>query len=756
METSVSARSPQSGARQSSAPRRVRAALACQRCKGRKQKCEGGQPSCRSCIKAGITCVYEPTLRPRYPGGKMLYINALEERIAFLEAQLPEHRRDHFGGAEDAISPSHPLDSNNPSCDGMRAEHCIEEEDSTVVDGVAYLSLCASGTTDAAPEPFYMGSSSGATIARLIQSAIFNGRKASSVPAQRETLRSDSVSSFGSSIPTPSFVNRFYPYPQPSQAQRLFSVFFNRMHTKWPILDRTVYEKVYERQYDQASLPIIERCTLHLIYAISARFLQLTKQQRIDVDPEAHFVAAIEQMDYIMERHNTLTVQFLTLLAVYGQRSPYGAGVWSQVRYAMTLCVELGMHRKPTANSPQRDPRDLELRRRIFWSCYCLDRLTSMLLGRTFAISDHDINVELPSSDTAFWDLTSAHSPADYGACQSNVIPFIHDIKLRKLQSKIQRTVFRVDIDQSSHSLEDKTREDAEVESIRHELDTWVNSIPVAASSAAQDEARWMYEPEANADSDSCNYFTLQYHKAILSLYTNVLPTLSVDDHRFSACAQSAARMCSTYKRLNQLKVLSFTIIALHSCFVAGLTLVYCLWRDKRLFNFEILEATRSCSQCLTIFGERWPGAARYGEIFETLQGSVIRAIMEPKPSRNLGRDLDMLVEPAAAKAGAPNHTDPLLGAVKDVFMEVDEDVPGGGQGWRLFTEMVQSDIQVPELMAGERCTVGTTTRNDFTTPNWSDGTANPLSSFDEAIGAEQGSLGDQGRWDHGFFAGYD
>lgn len=88
------------------------------------------------------------------------------------------------------------------------------------------------------------------------------------------------------------------------------------MHTKWPILDRTVYEKVYERQYDQASLPVIERSTLHPIYAISARFLQLTKQQRVDVDPEAHFAAAIEQMDYIMERHNTLTVQFLTLLAI--------------------------------------------------------------------------------------------------------------------------------------------------------------------------------------------------------------------------------------------------------------------------------------------------------------------------------------------------------------------------------------------------------------------------------------------------------
>lgn len=362
----------------------------------------------------------------------------------------------------------------------------------------------------------------------------------------------------------------------------------------------------------------------------------------------------------------------------------------------------------------------------------------------------------MPSSDIKFWDLTSAQSPAASDDRQSNVIPFIHDIKFRKLQSRIQQTVFRVDVDQSLQSMEDRAREDAEVETIRHDLDTWVNEIPVAASSATQDEARWMYEPESNTDSDSCNYFTLQYHKAILSLYTNVLPTLSVDDHRFSACAQSAARMCSTYKRLNQIKVLSFTIIALHSCFVAGLTLVYCLWRDKRLFNFEMLEATRSCTQCLTIFGERWPGAVRYGEIFEKLQGSVICAIMEPKPSRNLGRDLDMLVGPAAVKAGAPYSTDPLLGAVKDVFMEVDEEVPGGGQGWRLFTEMVQSDIQVPELITGESPNLGTTTGPDFAIPRWSDGTDVHLGDFNEAIGAGQNSFIDQGRWNHRLFAGYE
>ncbi|KAF1998713.1 hypothetical protein P154DRAFT_555109 [Amniculicola lignicola CBS 123094] len=731
-----------SSAPQTTATRRARVALACQRCKGRKQRCDGGHPSCKSCLKAGINCAYEPTLRPRYPGGKMLYINALEERIAFLEAQLPEYGQDHFGNV-DPNKGVQPLHHRNASVSTTK-DDAGDDDDSTLVDGVAYLSLCASGTTDAAPEPFYMGSSSGATIARMIQSSIFRARKTSNTPSSLNHLRSGSISSTGSSLPTPLPVHASFEYPPPAQAQRLFTTFFDRLHTRWPILDRKIYERAFENQYEQGSLPIIERSSLHLIYAISSRFLQLTKQAT-EVDPEAHLAAAIEPMDFIMELHNSSTVQFLTLLAIYGQRSPYGAGVWSQVRYSITLCVELGMHRKPTPHSPSRDPRDLEIRRRIFWSCYCLDRLTSVLLGRTFAISDRDINVELPSDDSVFWDLTSNHAPENEGKGWSNIMPFIHIVKLRQLQSRTQRIVFRVDVDHASRSPEDRLREDAKVAKVRAELDQWVNNIPEPPPNIAGGP-RWMYQPEVNTYHDSRDFFTLQYHKTVLSLYTALLPSLAVSDPRFVSCAESSARICATYKRLHQQKILSFTIIGLHSCFVAGLTLIYCLWRDKTLFSFDMLEATRSCSQSLTIFGEKWPGAVKYGEIFEALSGSVLRVIMEPPQDGTSNRriNLDMLIEPTLTASGTPSEaktSDPLLGAVKDVFMEVDEDVPGGWQGWRVFNEMVQSDIQEPGLATGA----------------WNDGNDLFPSDYDMNV-APMGNMtfGSKGGWDHGFFAGYE
>jgi hypothetical protein len=100
-------------------------------------------------------------------------------------------------------------------------------------------------------------------------------------------------------------------------------------------------------------------------------------------------------MEHILKQHDLATVQYLILLGVHGQRSPYGAGAWSQVRYVTSVCIEMGLHRKREVPGSVEHMREAEIRRRAFWSCYCLDRVTSIVLGRAFAIADRDINVEV-------------------------------------------------------------------------------------------------------------------------------------------------------------------------------------------------------------------------------------------------------------------------------------------------------------------------------------------------------------------------
>ncbi|EFQ27350.1 fungal specific transcription factor domain-containing protein [Colletotrichum graminicola M1.001] len=703
--------------------RKQRVALACKRCKRRKQRCDGAHPSCNSCRKANSECVYERALRPHYPGGKSLYISALEERIAFLEARMPDYAEDHFASTSAATPAPPPAPAPAQEAKSPRRESrdsCSEDEPTSLVDGVAYLSLCASGTTDTAPEPFYLGSSSGATIARMIQSAIFHGAAGRAALSEAMAAAPAGVLSpprSRNSVSASSHPDEpMSEFPYPSESKMLFDVFFDRLHTRWPILDRQLYTTLFEQQYDQGALSIQHRSIMHLVYAISARFLQLMKKP-CDVDPQQHLMAAIEPMDYILEQHNLATVQFLLLLAVHGTRSPYGAGAWSQIRYAVTLCIELGLHRKQTTASSH-SARDLEIRRRAFWSCYCLDRMTSVVLGRTFAIADRDINVELPSDSTEFWDLTALGSPpAGQKPVWSNVEPFIHIIKLRRIQSRIHRRVYRVDRDVFTSSPEERSKLDTKMAAIRAELDEWARSIPHPPKDAAG--ITWMYDPES-AYHDSRDFFNLQYHKSILSLFTVLLPTVSTSDARFVTTARSAACVCTAYKRLNQQKTLSYTMTALHSCFIAGLTLVYCLWRDRALFSYDALEATHACSQSLTIFGEKWPGAVKYRDIFDALSGSLFKTIVDPRAESAAPGPKPLKVDFAAEPVGSPTAPsaaaatassdggggrrgsgaeercavgDAISDAVKEAFMEVDEEAPGGWQGWRMFNEMVQSDL---------------------------------------------------------------
>jgi hypothetical protein len=214
------------------------------------------------------------------------YINALEERIAFLEARLPEYGQDHLHAmAMASARPGH-LEMEVPA---TQADHSMttpsddspSDENPSLVDGVAFLSLFASGTPHGPSGPVYLGSSSGAAIARMIESSIF--RAAGSQSTSNDTLLGSLRAGFknpstSASEPDISFKSAVVTdLPPKSQAQTLFTVFFDRLHTRFPMLDRKSYRQAIERQYEQGVLSVVEKSTLHLIYAISARFMQLTK-----------------------------------------------------------------------------------------------------------------------------------------------------------------------------------------------------------------------------------------------------------------------------------------------------------------------------------------------------------------------------------------------------------------------------------------------------------------------------------------------
>lgn len=217
---------------------------------------------------------------------------------------------------------------------------------------------------------------------------------------------------------------------------------------------------------------------LHLVYAIGGRFLETTGETG-NFFPEQHYELALEHLEEVCAFHDVRTIQVLLLLSIYSLRSPKGPGAWTYVGLAIRQCIEMGMHRKTQDRKPLR-LIDYETRKRVFWCCYCLDRQVSIILGRPFAISDRDIDVELPldvhisiedpdEMDRVI-EAMKTPDPADEPQ-PTGLTVFIYIIKLRQIESRIQQTIYRVD-QPTSPATKD------EVEGFIVELDRWRDSMP--------------------------------------------------------------------------------------------------------------------------------------------------------------------------------------------------------------------------------------------------------------------------------------
>lgn len=124
------------------------------------------------------------------------------------------------------------------------------------------------------------------------------------------------------------------------------------------------------------------------------------------------------------------------------------------------------------------------MRKRVFWSCYCLDRQVSIILGRPFSISDRDVDVELPldveeaCEDIGILELAreaALQSPDTPTTSSTSMTGFLYILRLRRIESQIQQSIYRVD--QSAPATA------AKAEKLIEQLELWRKSMPADACS---------------------------------------------------------------------------------------------------------------------------------------------------------------------------------------------------------------------------------------------------------------------------------
>ncbi|KAI9022831.1 fungal-specific transcription factor domain-containing protein [Phycomyces nitens] len=174
--------------------------------------------------------------------------------------------------------------------------------------------------------------------------------------------------------------------------EHLISVFFSHCHHLLPTLSRRMF-------YDQLSIkgPLITPLLLNIMYAHAAKNVDLTITQA-----EMFYHRARRLVDDFMDVPRLSTVIALLYMAWFDydstqqrQTRPRSSRSWMYCGMAVRMCLELGLH---TANySSQMSQFDIELRKRVLWTCYVMDKFESCTMERPWMLNVVDIAVDLPT-----------------------------------------------------------------------------------------------------------------------------------------------------------------------------------------------------------------------------------------------------------------------------------------------------------------------------------------------------------------------
>ncbi|CAI6095303.1 unnamed protein product [Clonostachys chloroleuca] len=268
------------------------------------------------------------------------------------------------------------------------------------------------------------------------------------------------------------------------------------------------------------------------------------------------------------------------------------------------------------------NPLKTQMRRRIFWCSYNLDRAISVTLGRPQGITDNDIDVEFPldiddSNLTADGVLCEPRTnPADLSTTMSGAI---HTIRLRRIWARIQGLVY------PQVSGEINTIMPSLINNLRQELDEWLETSPPQLASNV----------EHNNAFGSREWFEGMYHHSILLLHRKGLTDTRnrPPPETFLACARSGAAICTGYRQFYLNNRLTDTWAGLHNLFLGGVTFLYCLWSSPETrANFRLDSVSNICMACnvvLSITAERWPCAAAHRNTFDMLTNATMSMLVE-------------------------------------------------------------------------------------------------------------------------------
>lgn len=410
--------------------------------------------------------------------------------------------------------------------------------------------------------------------------------------------------------------------PDRDPAKKLVNFYFEYASPQFPVLNRDDFMELFDRTYNAEDRSPRNLYFLHVVFAIGSgivfddrcpsetRDLQSrsTKRRKLVLSthhsqPKDYHASAIKYLQLSLNSSDRLgkleELQAVLLLAHFSLLQPVAPGPARIVEVAMRTAVDLGLYYEDEEHDTAAECQPFseatinknlmrELRRRLWWCVYSLDRLVAPYLGRPFRIPDQLIIAEFPSFLDGKSVTRSAVSP---GGPSSKDITH-HYFKLRLLQSEIHEVL---QCQRAQHIRQSDKRNPTRINrssSFLHGFDsfgTWRKDM-----NRRLDEWK-AYIPDQKM-AGTCFpvvLLELDYWQTINQLYRQSLKVpselvgelppgndirCSIEDDAewenfvYLKVSESSQKVLQIYRLMHHVRLVNYTYLATHSIFLAGRT----------------------------------------------------------------------------------------------------------------------------------------------------------------------------------------
>ncbi|GIC88254.1 uncharacterized protein Aud_004648 [Aspergillus udagawae] len=442
---------------------------ACDYCKEKKSRCTGTLP-CMRCARLSLRCEYNAAYSRGLPPDPL----PAPPSSSLVSYEAEDHAR---GGPRTVRSSV----SRRSSRESPRTGVGLRRQLGRVGSEVSLRNSPEPVVTDF--EGNYLGPASGVSFLNRVWSRLHQD-ESSAIPGELQdesVSRNTSVFKFGDK-PYSNYREAGFTLPPFEKALELVGIYFDFSMVTYRFLHRGSVEEWLKQVYADnicfanppTGIMVARTSIILMIFAVGTLYEEQRPGDPGEFRNESERWYAASRWASSMESGppRLESVQARLGQCLYLLSSSRANECWYTFGTALQLVTALGLHRKWPAKMSKHSNSYLEqqLRKRIFWSAYTLDKYLSVMFGRPRLLHDEDTDQELPG-EINDEDMLQEDPRRRTGSPDSMMIASVLHYRLGRILGEISRQLYTINPHTQDSPLETAAR-------LASDLEKWKETAP--------------------------------------------------------------------------------------------------------------------------------------------------------------------------------------------------------------------------------------------------------------------------------------